>query len=1036
MQVTNLSVVTITSSVDYASGSNVFGSNISNTQVFTGSILATGSVVVVGSISGGAISGTTGTFTGAGIFGNAATGSQLVTIKGGTSGATDGAALYLSNGASTINAFGNKSSIFGGGYDANVAVYAGAGLNIGFYPDGSSTVRALVTTTGLAVTGELSATTTIHTKSATVNPASTGALTGVSIAFDANAEVGWIQSERNSLAETRTLQLNPNGGLVTCGAGLAVTGAISGGAISGTTLTFTGNLSGPNVGYSVGVSGDSYADAWQVFGSGAGGAAHTLVGAIGGLEKLSVTSTGLNSTVIGATTPAQGNFTFLFQGTSAAQGLGAGFSGVAGQGFTLRDTTNSRTYFVTTETSTGLQINAGANPITLLGNTAITGTLSAYNSAGYGNVISDGTSGGSFTIKVGGTAYGSIYGNATNTVLDSGSSTSLYIQTGGATRGLFTSTGLAVTGALSATGRLTITQSGGIALKLLSGTQSVDFQNNSGTLIQQLLYNDSDGSLTVGGGASNFPLNLRVGSTTIGALTSTGLAVTGALSATGAISGTGLLTLTVADATNGNSIRGATGRFKVTGYTDATNGAVLDSVNTAEGAYLPMTLRSSDHRVLINGSLVTDTSSTGLAVTGALSATGVFTTYSQPELVRSSADAGYQQIQWRDASTFRWTMGLRDGDHDFYLRAEPSGINVLKATSTGLAVTGALSASGDVGIGTTSPGTKLDVQAANASLRVYGTGASDTPQFQLRNGSQIWQQIVDGADSHKWKLKTGGGTTVLNCDPSGGLAVTGALSATGAISSTLTGNDITPLSLLDSTLANGNYTQILLGKATNSNECAVIKFTQNATTSVLGFQMFGDGSPGLTISKGASGIAAISSTGLAVTGDISASGSGLFGTSAVPSATVSGVVLRNPRTVDDCRISVGNISTSSLMLSFYNTNGRVGDISTNGSLTIFNTASDYRLKNITGPVVDSGTFIDALKPKVGTWKSDGSKFVGFLAHEFAEVSPSSVQGKKDAVDDEGNPKYQGMQAGTSEVIANIVAELQSLRKRLAGLESK
>jgi hypothetical protein len=97
-----------------------------------------------------------------------------------------------------------------------------------------------------------------------------------------------------------------------------------------------------------------------------------------------LTSTGLNSTAIGATTPAQGNFTFLYQGTSAAQGLGAGFSGAAGQGFTLRDTTNSRTYYVTTETATGLQINAGANPITLLGNTAITGTGSFSGNVGIG----------------------------------------------------------------------------------------------------------------------------------------------------------------------------------------------------------------------------------------------------------------------------------------------------------------------------------------------------------------------------------------------------------------------------------------------------------------------------------------------------------------------------------------------------------------------------------------------------------------------------------------------------------------------------
>jgi hypothetical protein len=111
-----------------------------------------GTAIGSGTASTGAftsVSGTTGTFTGAGIFGNSATGSNLLTIKGGTSGSADGSAVYISNGTSTIGAFGNKSSILGGGYDANAAIFAGAGLSIGLYPDGGSTARALVTSTGL-----------------------------------------------------------------------------------------------------------------------------------------------------------------------------------------------------------------------------------------------------------------------------------------------------------------------------------------------------------------------------------------------------------------------------------------------------------------------------------------------------------------------------------------------------------------------------------------------------------------------------------------------------------------------------------------------------------------------------------------------------------------------------------------------------------------------------------------------------------------------------------------------------------------------
>jgi hypothetical protein len=38
------------------------------------------------------------------------------------------------------------------------------------------------------------------------------------------------------------------------------------------------------------------------------------------------------------------------------------------------------------------------------------------------------------------------------------------------------------------------------------------------------------------------------------------------------------------------------------------------------------------------------------------------------------------------------------------------------------------------------------------------------------------------------------------------------------------------------------------------------------------------------------------------------------------------------------------------------------------------------------------------------------------------------------VDSDGKPVYQAMQASSAEVIANLVAELQSVRQRLAALE--
>jgi len=148
-------------------------------------------------------------------------------------------------------------------------------------------------------------------------------------------------------------------------------------------------------------------------------------------------------------------------------------------------------------------------------------------------------------------------------------------------------------------------------------------------------------------------------------------------------------------------------------------------------------------------------------------------------------------------------------------------------------------------------------------------------------------------------------------------------------------------------------------------------------------------------------------------------------------------------------ISAGNINlrtsnSASYMMGFYTSGGTAaGNIYSSGSTTTYNTSSDYRLKDITGNLTGYKERIMALQPKQGSWKVDGSEFRGFLAHEFASQYPTLVSGEKDAVDEKGNPKYQGMQAGGSETIADLVALaqeqqaiIQSLTARLEALESK
>jgi hypothetical protein len=99
-------------------------------------------------------------------------------------------------------------------------------------------------------------------------------------------------------------------------------------------------------------------------------------------------------------------------------------------------------------------------------------------------------------------------------------------------------------------------------------------------------------------------------------------------------------------------------------------------------------------------------------------------------------------------------------------------------------------------------------------------------------------------------------------------------------------------------------------------------------------------------------------------------------------------------------------------------------------LVAYGTTSDYRAKDISGPVVNSGELIDSIHVYMGTMKGATQERPMFIAHETPAYAHS---GEKDAVDKNGNPVYQQMD--TSALVPVMWAEIQSLRKRLAALES-
>jgi len=130
--------------------------------------------------------------------------------------------------------------------------------------------------------------------------------------------------------------------------------------------------------------------------------------------------------------------------------------------------------------------------------------------------------------------------------------------------------------------------------------------------------------------------------------------------------------------------------------------------------------------------------------------------------------------------------------------------------------------------------------------------------------------------------------------------------------------------------------------------------------------------------------------------------------------------------------AINRLGTDGAVVSFYKASSFVGSISVTSSTTAYNTSSDYRLKEDVQPVVGASDRVLALKPVNFAWKTDGSRVDGFLAHEAQEVVPEAVTGTKDAVDEEGNPEYQGIDQ--SKLVPVLTAALQEALSRIETLE--
>lgn len=332
-----------------------------------------------------------------------------------------------------------------------------------------------------------------------------------------------------------------------------------------------------------------------------------------------------------------------------------------------------------------------------------------------------------------------------------------------------------------------------------------------------------------------------------------------------------------------------------------------------------------------------------------------------------------------------------------------TGVYYPTGTTLGLSTNGTnamyIDASQNVGIGTTSPVNKLNVFASDATVRTEST-SEDKGLLLVKSGVQGFALTVNGA-AQRLDIST------ANAWPT----ISQVMSLTGV----------------------GN-----VGIGTTS---------PSAKLDLIGTQWFrgavSTGALGILTADGTSGANGISIAASFVTGGygpiklftnnteaarIDSSGNLLVG---VTSSVNGGSAFTSAGTVMS---AITAATTNTNMIVFRNGNGNVGSITTNGSATAFNTSSDYRLKHDVQPMQNALTTIAALKPVTYKWNADNSEGEGFIAHELQAVISHAVTGEKDAVNEDGSIKAQGVDY--SKIVVHLVAAIQELTAEVTALKAK
>jgi hypothetical protein len=334
-----------------------------------------------------------------------------------------------------------------------------------------------------------------------------------------------------------------------------------------------------------------------------------------------------------------------------------------------------------------------------------------------------------------------------------------------------------------------------------------------------------------------------------------------------------------------------------------------------------------------------------------------------------------------------------------------------------------INSSGNVGIGTSSPASKLNVSGSNVTVSAgYGIAYSGDQTRIMTPEDNVSGALIRWGSGAICRFLNGS-TENMRIDSSGNVGI---------------GTD-SPSSYGKLAVISASGTQLFVGADSSSNSVfRGFGIGITGTTAPYGSLQMQMNSGELKLESGNSGYGGFQTFYTAGAERMRIDTSGQLGVGTTPTATpANGFTVMAPTAGSYINVGHSNGTGSGTgYVQFVYNSGLIGSITQNGTTgVLYNTTSDYRLKIVIGNISDAGQRIDALEPIEYDWKT-GGRTRGFLAHKFAEVYPNSVNGEKDAVDAEGKPVYQSMQASSSEVMADLIAEIQSLRKRIATLENK